>query len=141
MSNKAQEIIELIKDCLYSNPKGMTLEELNIETGISMVSLRKATDTMGLKCNEDGKYIDPTLTNIKEVFKNKESPIKTTENKPKQKPKRTKPYTANPMMGYMVEESKVRIFLHRRASSNTLTLSLDDLEELTEAIKKANEYF
>lgn len=48
-----------------------------------------------------------------------------------------KPFTPNPTRGYEVQPGKVKIFLDRRATSRTLTLSIDDLRELVKAVEKA----
>ena len=50
---------------------------------------------------------------------------------------RNKPFTPNPIMGYQVQKGKAKIFLDRRATSKTLTLSLDDLKELVNAVEKS----
>lgn len=50
---------------------------------------------------------------------------------------RNKPFTPNPIMGYQVQKGKTKIFLDRRATSKTLTLSLDDLKELVNAVEKS----
>ena len=50
---------------------------------------------------------------------------------------RNKPFTPNPIMGYQVQKGKAKIFLDRRATSKTLTLSLEDLKELVNAVEKS----
>ena len=50
---------------------------------------------------------------------------------------RNKPFTPNLTRGYEVQRDKVKIFLDRRASSKVLTLSLDDLKELVNAVEKS----
>ena len=66
--------------------------------------------------------------------------IKEAVQAPKEAKKPTKrhpPFTPNPIMGYQVQKGKAKIFLDRKASSKTLTLSLDDLKELVMAVEKA----
>lgn len=50
---------------------------------------------------------------------------------------RNKPFTPNLTRGYEVQRDKVKIFLDRKASSKVLTLSLDDLKELVNAVEKS----
>lgn len=53
------------------------------------------------------------------------------------KKKPNKPFTPNPTRGYEVKPGKVKIFLDRKASSHTLTLTVDDLKELVRAVEKS----
>lgn len=53
------------------------------------------------------------------------------------KQKRNKPFTPNLTRGYEVQRDKVKIFLDRKASSKVLTLSLEDLKELVNAVEKS----
>lgn len=50
---------------------------------------------------------------------------------------RNRPFTPNPITGYQVQKGKAKIFLDRKATSKTLTLSIDDLRELVTAVEKS----
>lgn len=63
--------------------------------------------------------------------------ITSSQSQLTQAKKRNKPFTPNPLMGYQVEKGKIKIFLDRRASSKTLTLTTEHLSELVNAVNKA----
>lgn len=94
-------------------------------------------------------YIAATLSRGRESYKGKHLdidkiyPIETAN---KQAPvkkvvKRNKPFTPNPTVGYRVEKGKVLVFLDRKASSKTLTLTVQDLKELITAVEKSQMAF
>lgn len=62
--------------------------------------------------------------------------ISQSEDTPAEAP-RNKPFTPNPITGYQVQKGKAKIFLNRKATSKTLTLTIEDLEELVNAVKKS----
>ena len=87
--------------------------------------------------NPSAKVINPSAINT-----NTDRQVKHIKDAPYEKlimPKkpRNKPFTPNPIMGYQVQKGKAKIFLDRRATSKTLTLSLDDLKELVNAVEKS----
>ena len=88
--------------------------------------------------NDDNELEDTTVTiqapvqSIIEEAQSVEVEKLTMPKKP-----RNKPFTPNPIMGYQVQKGKAKIFLDRRATSKTLTLSLDDLKELVNAVEKS----
>lgn len=97
---------------------------------------------------KDG-LITATLSRGREAYKGKHLdihkiyPIKTTSKQASTKTttKRNKPFTPNPTVGYRVEKGKVLVFLDRKASSKTLTLTVQDLKELITAVEKSQMAF
>ena len=94
--------------------------------------------------NDGATLINPSaeIANPSAINTNTDRQVKHIKDAPYEKlimPKkpRNKPFTPNPIMGYQVQKGKAKIFLDRRATSKTLTLSLDDLKELVNAVEKS----
>lgn len=143
MTPQQKKAVRKVKEVLNTNPLGLSFGELMEQTRLSKVGLQNTLDCIDgvdvanglyvLKANEADNSIPSVTSSQVEVehFKDDDAI------KPVKKP-RNKPFTPNPTRGYEVQKGKVKIFLDRRASSKVLTLSIDDLEELVNAVKKVN---
>lgn len=124
-------------ESLHDNAGNMQDEELN--TQAPHVSYHD---------NDEATLINPSaeVVNTSAIDTNADRQVKhimdEAKDAPYEKPimpkkPRNKPFTPNPIMGYRVQKGKAKIFLDRRATSKTLTLSLDDLKELVNAVEKS----
>lgn len=125
---------ENLLDTLQSlYPEGINSSEvaqlLKVNEKTLLLAAQALADSGAIKIRKVGKFIRLCATQgaSGEQPKTASAPSKT---------KRNKPFTPNPTKGYRVEKGKVKIFLDRRASSRTLTLSVEDLQELVNAVKK-----
>lgn len=102
-----------------------------------LVKVTRITSKVLVKLTEKGMPNETALPQPKPETV-KPPALKGVNPQPKAvKPKRNKPFTPNPTKGYQVANGKVKIFLDRKASSRTLTLTLEDLKELIRAAEKA----
>ncbi len=140
-SPKQKQTIRNIKQALMDNPKGLTLDEINQKTKLSIstiqVTLKILESEVIYNEVENAYALAERIT--KPLTPANDEPIidKTTGETTKKPMLKRKPFTPNPTKGYEVKGDKVRIFLDRRNNAKSLTLSADDLEELVNAIKKA----
>ncbi|WP_230656958.1 hypothetical protein [Psychrobacter sp. I-STPA10] len=136
LSKKTQEAIIKVEDILADEPLGLSLGELQTKAKMSSSAVKNTLEIMDNVAYKNGMYI--LLDNENETPEEEEvSQVISSE---KKKVKRNKPFTPNPIRGYEVQKGKAKIFLERRACSKTLTLTIEHLEELTNAVKKAERY-
>lgn len=121
MTDKLQTVINQITQCLDGADLGLTIGQIQTMTRLSNKTVKTALKHMDVEFDGAGYLLK------------KEVDIITSS----QAKKRNKPFTPNPLMGYQVEKGKIKIFLDRRASSKTLTLTTEHLSELVNAVNKA----
>ncbi len=142
-----------LRPILEAHPNGVSINELMVKTRLPHKKIKTELDRLPvvfdgeyyhLYQNQEQKAVlqaqfTPKATNPSPHPKAVQA-IKEAVQAPKEAKKPTKrnpPFTPNPIMGYQVQKGKAKIFLDRKASSKTLTLSLDDLKELVMAVEKA----
>lgn len=146
-----------LRPILEAHPNGVSINELMVKTRLPHKKIKTELDRLPVVF--DGEYYhlyqnpeqkailqaqiaQSSLANKRQTTQTatqetvQKTPKETVQKTPKPAPKRNKPFTPNPIMGYQVQKGKAKIFLDRRASSKTLTLSLDDLKELVMAVEK-----
>ncbi|AKG07031.1 hypothetical protein AAX06_01690 [Moraxella bovoculi] len=128
MTDKLQTVINQITECLDSADLGLTIGQIQTMTRLSNKTVKTALKHMDVEFDGAGYLLKKTA----EV-----DIITSSQSQLIQAKKRNKPFTPNPLMGYQVEKGKIKIFLDRRASSKTLTLTTEHLSELVNAVNKA----
>ncbi|AKG09017.1 hypothetical protein AAX05_01190 [Moraxella bovoculi] len=128
MTDKLQTVINQITECLDSADLGLTIGQIQTMTRLSNKTVKTALKHMDVEFDGAGYLLKKTA----EV-----DIITSSQSQLTQAKKRNKPFTPNPLMGYQVEKGKIKIFLDRRASSKTLTLTTEHLSELVNAVNKA----
>lgn len=131
-----QDILQYLQDV---HPENVELTEIAASLGRTKTVVRAAAEQMVKDGTIKGRMIGSNFR--MSALSGNDSP--TTEPTPEPEPattkaiKRTKPFTPNPTRGYEVQKGKVKIYLDRRAASRVLTLTVDDLRELTRAVEKS----
>lgn len=120
---------EIIRKLLEANPNGLTTLQLRMQSKLTHIEVKNALRELPVEHHDNVYFIHGKKPEIKQTEEKQ-----TEEMKPEIK--RNKPFTPNPLMGYQVAKGKIKIFLNRKATSKTLTLTVDDLEELVNAVKK-----
>lgn len=133
-----QRTINKIKEVLTDNPKGLNFEEIVTLARKNPNVIQVALEVLGKANNvkfDDVEqlyfWVDNPTTETAEVVNETETNTEIATPKPKNRYKRFSP---NKVTGFMLEKAKIRVFLDRRASSHTATLSLDDFEMLAGAL-------
>ncbi len=126
-----------IREILEQYPLGLTIQQLRLKSGLDVRDVKLVLKKLAVVQDGD-KYILYDSPQSKEKLMSQITDNSKSTNTPRAPTKvRHRPFTPNPTMGYQVAGAKVKIFLSRRASSHTLTLSLDDLKDLVRAVKKS----
>lgn len=125
--NQLQTVITKITQALENADLGLSVGELMTITKLSRKTITTALKHMSVEFDGVGYQLK------------KDDEITSSQAEILQVKKRNRPFTPNPLMGYQVEKGKVKIFLNRRASSKTLTLTKEDLAELVNAVNKLGE--
>ena len=139
-----------LRPILEAHPNGVSINELMVKTRLPHKKIKTELDRLPvvfdgeyyhLYQNQEQKAVlqaQIAQSSLANKIQTTQTPTQeTVQETPKPAPKRNKPFTPNPIMGYQVQQGKAKIFLDRKASSKTLTLSLDDLKELVMAVEKA----
>ncbi|WFF39251.1 hypothetical protein LU290_03245 [Moraxella nasibovis] len=126
--NQLQTIITEITQALENADLGLSVGEL-----MTITKLSRKTITTALK------HMSVEFDGVGYQLKAVENDVTSSQAEILHAKKRNRPFTPNPLMGYQVEKGKVKIFLNRRASSKTLTLTKEDLAELVNAVNKLGE--
>lgn len=126
MTDKLQTVINQITQCLDGADLGLTIGQIQTMTRLSNKTVKTAL-----------KHMDVEFDGAGYLLKKEVDIITSSQSQFTQAKKRNKPFTPNPLMGYQVEKGKIKIFLDRRASSKTLTLTTEHLSELVNAVNKA----
>lgn len=113
--NQLQTVITKITQALENADLGLSVGELMTITKLSRKTITTALKHMSVEFDGVGYQLK------------KDDEITSSQAEILQVKKRNRPFTPNPLMGYQVEKGKVKIFLNRRASSKTLTLTKEDL--------------
>lgn len=128
-----------LRTLLEAHPDGLSINELMIKTRLPHKHIKTELDRLPVVF--DGEfyvlYQNPEQKALLQAKIAQTQDKETNKGATAKKIKRNPPFTPNPIMGYQVQKGKAKIFLDRRASSKTLTLSLNDLKELVMAVEKA----
>lgn len=127
---------EKIRKLLEANPSGLTITQLRMQSKLAHIEVKNALRTLPVEQRDNVYFIHGKKPNIEQIKAEIKQLKHEVEMQLKPEIKRNKPFTPNPLMGYQVAKGKVKIFLNRKATSKTLTLTVDDLEELVNAVKK-----
>ena len=130
----------ILRKLLEDNPNGLTLDEIRLKTGgVGHRQIKQHLAKLPVEFDGEFYYLVKSPEHRTELqAKIKEKAMTSSQAEiVKVKKVRSKPFTPNPTRGYEVQKGRVKIFLDRRASSRTLTLSIDDLKELVNAVEKA----
>lgn len=125
--NQLQIAIAKIEHALNASDLGLSIGQIQTATKLSNKTVKTALQHMNVEFDGVGYMLKAVENDV------------TSSQAELQVKKRNRPFTPNPLMGYQVEKDKVKIFLDRRASSKTLTLTKEDLVELVNAVNKLGE--
>lgn len=109
------EVIAKIEHALNASDLGLSIGQIQTATKLSNKTVKTALKHMSVEFDGVGYQLKKD-----EIVTSSQAEILPAK-------KRNRPFTPNPLMGYQVEKGKVKIFLNRRASSKTLTLTKEDL--------------
>lgn len=135
MSNLQEAINKIGKELLNSD-LSLSIGQIQTATRLSNRTVKTALQHMNVEFDGFGYRLKAEQSDDEVQITSSQAELAHT--KPK-KP-RNRPFTPNPLMGYQVEKGKVKIFLDRRASSKTLTLTTEHLLELVNAVNKAQSH-
>lgn len=123
-----------VRELLDKHPNGLTINEIMVKTNNKYRDIKDTLAKLPVEFDGEFYYLYTSPEHRQQI---KEQIMAASNHTlPPKQAKRNKPFTPNPTTGYQVMAGKVKIFLDRRASSKTLTLSIEDLEELVNAVKK-----
>ncbi|OOR87189.1 hypothetical protein B0181_10910 [Moraxella caviae] len=128
MTDQLQTVIAKIEHALNASDLGLSIGQIQTATKLSNKTVKTAL-----------KHMNVEFDGVGYMLKAVENDVTSSQAEILHAKKRNRPFTPNPFMGYQVEKGKVKIFLNRRASSKTLTLTKDDLAELVNAVNKLGE--
>lgn len=124
----------MIRTLLENCPTGLTISELMVKSKLPFKHVKTELDRLPVVTDGNVYHLYQSAEE-RALLQAQFAQAKIAQNRDK-KVKRNPPFTPNPLMGYQVQKGKVKLFLDRRASSKTLTLTLDDLKELVMATEK-----
>ena len=134
-----------LRELLEANPQGLTIDEIRVKTMWSHKKIKEALQKLPVEFDGEFYYLVQSAEHraeLKAQFSAKKESQHVASAQPTQTTKivkpRNKPFTPNPTNGYQVVGNKVKIFLNRKACSKTLTLTVDDLQELVNAVRKVS---
>lgn len=124
-----------IRELLEKHPQGLTIDEIRLKSKLPHKTVKEQLNKLPVEFDGEFYYLYTSPEHRQQI---KEQIMNTSKTEPitAKQVKRNKPFTPNPTTGYQVMAGKVKIFLDRKASSKTLTLSIEDLEELVNAVRK-----
>lgn len=129
-----------VRQTLAQNPNGLTIEEIRIKTGLEHRIVKQELSRLPVHFNNQHYHLVTSPEHRMKLEQGEIMPAQITNTDDKSQPKvRKKPFTPNLTKGYEIKDNSVRIFLDRRNNAKSITLTIDDLQELLNAVRKFNE--
>lgn len=131
---KQKQTIRIVKQALIDNPKGLTLDEINQTTKLSISTIQTALKILESEIHFDEVeqvYIFITPANEPK----NETAGKTVADQIQEVPKR-KMFAPIALTGFQIKGENVRIFLNKRNNAQSITLSVNDLKDLLKSVQK-----
>ena len=145
--------INKVKRILTSNPKGLTLDEINQESGLAIPIVQTAlkiieseiiyddveksyalAELINTKPANDEMFDEPTVEVKAETAGEIASEPKPAKPAPKKEGRKMRSPTQ--ITGYHIKGENVRIFLDKRHNAQSITLSVNDLKYLLKSVQK-----
>lgn len=128
---KQKQTIRIVKQALIDNPKGLTLDEINQKTKLSISTIQTTLKILASEIHFDEVeqvYLFATPAN---------EPTKAGETEQVQeiKPKCTM-FSPTALTGFQIKGDNIRIFLDKRHNAQSITLSVNDLKDLLKSVKR-----
>lgn len=143
---KQKQTIRIVKQALIDNPKGLTLDEINQKTKLSISTIQTTLKILESEIYFDEVeqvYIFITPANdepTNETAGETDNPVETAQDNCEiaeiPKPHKDKPCTTSKITGYHIKGENVRIFLDKRHNAQSITLSVNDLKDLLKSVKR-----
>lgn len=140
---KQKQTIRIVKQALIDNPKGLTLDEINQKTKLSISTIQTTLKILESEIHfDDVEQVYLFITPINEPTKAGETdnPIETAQDNCEiaemPKPHKDKPCTTSKITGYHIKGENVRIFLDKRHNAESITLLVNDLKDLLKSVKR-----
>lgn len=130
---------------MIDNPKGLTLDEINQKTKLSISTIQTTLKILESKIHFDEFeqvyiFITPANEPKNETAGETDNPVETAQDNceiaemPKQH--KDKPCTTSKITGYHIKGENIRIFLGKRHNAESITLSMNDLKGLLNSVKR-----
>lgn len=135
-----QRTINKIKEVLTDNPKGLTLDEINQKTKLSISTIQTTLKIIESEIHFDEVeqvYLFATPANepSNETAGGMDSPVETIQDNC-EIAEMPKPCITSKITGYHIKGENVRIFLNKRHNAQSITLSVNDLKDLLKSVKR-----
>lgn len=140
---KQKQTIRIVKQALIDNPKGLTLDEINQTTKLSISTIQTTLKILESEIHFDEVeqvYLFATPANEPTKADETDNPVETAQDNceiaemPKQH--KDKPCTTSKITGYHIKGENIRIFLDKRHNAESITLSMNDLKGLLKSVKR-----
>lgn len=135
---KQKQTIRIVKQSLMDNPKGLTLDEINQKTKLSISTIQTTLKILESEIHFDEVeqvYIFITPANEPTKAGETDNPVETAQDNC-EIAEMPKPCTTSKITGYHIKGENVRIFLDKRHNAESITLSMNDLKGLLNSVKR-----
>lgn len=127
--------INRVKRILTDNPKGLTIDEINQESGLAISIIQTVLELIKDQIVYDEVENSYAIAQLATTPANEPTKAGETEQVQEIKPKRTM-FSPTALTGFQIKGENIRIFLDKRHNAQSITLSVNDLKDLLKSVKR-----